>query len=333
LSLSAGNVAVNGAGAAVTVGDNSTGRVTVDGGGSLEVFKSGGGYIDFKNASGDDYDVRLAQNGTGGLTTTGAGQFAVNGMDVYAASPPANTYAIYGKPTTSSYGGVIGVTQNGTISGVLGHSNQYSLYGNGRIYTGEYFMTAGGVVYLNAGGTRYVQYDSGNDRYVFGNTRAYFQSASLTTGGYGICTNVSGGDLYIEQMRWVSSPGYLEVSVYGTAVGIYADISDERLKDNIKPSKKEALPIIRALPFFEFDWKEGNAVFGEGHVALGPVAQAWEKVDPELVRQQVSHSVRNEEGEVTGEEKGLMQINPMYAAALALKGVQELERRIAALGY
>lgn len=35
--------------------------------GAIELFKTGGAYIDFKNATGDDYDVRIQQTGSNGL--------------------------------------------------------------------------------------------------------------------------------------------------------------------------------------------------------------------------------------------------------------------------
>ena len=39
-------------------------------------------------------------------------------------------YGAYGKTTSASFGGVLGYS-NGTIYGILGYQNTYSLYGNG----------------------------------------------------------------------------------------------------------------------------------------------------------------------------------------------------------
>lgn len=48
--------------------------------GGLELFSTGGGYIDFKNGVGDDFDVRLIQNGANGLTVSAPGGTSFSGV-------------------------------------------------------------------------------------------------------------------------------------------------------------------------------------------------------------------------------------------------------------
>ena len=58
---------------------------------------------------------------------------------------------------------------------------------------------------------------------------------------------------------------------------VISSSSDERLKDNISPCKKDCLSIIKDLNLIEFDWKDGS-----GHEEIGFSAQQAGRVSPDL---------------------------------------------------
>jgi len=61
--------------------------------------------------------------------------------------------------------------------------------------------------------------------------------------------------------------------------GDYPGASDVRLKENIKDTEENALPIINAIRMRQFDWKKDHS-----HQTLGMVADEIEKLDPRLVK-------------------------------------------------
>lgn len=58
---------------------------------------------------------------------------------------------------------------------------------------------------------------------------------------------------------------------------VISSSSDERLKDNISPCKKDCLSVIKDLNLIEFDWKDGS-----GHEDIGFSAQQAGSVSPDL---------------------------------------------------
>jgi hypothetical protein len=58
---------------------------------------------------------------------------------------------------------------------------------------------------------------------------------------------------------------------------VISSSSDERLKDNIFPCKKDCLSVIKDLNLIEFDWKDGS-----GHEDIGFSAQQAGSVSPDL---------------------------------------------------
>jgi trimeric autotransporter adhesin len=65
-------------------------------------------------------------------TSNGLSAFAATSVGIYGQS---NTYhGIYGKTLGTGVGGVIGISANNLVYGMLGVNNQYALYGNGDIF-------------------------------------------------------------------------------------------------------------------------------------------------------------------------------------------------------
>lgn len=74
-----------------------------------------------------------------------------------------------------------------------------------------------------------------------------------------------------------STSAYYDAIISNGATGVQFDNpSDENMKDNIKPTKIDALKVVNAVPGIEFDWREGPHK-GSRH-PLGISAQALEKV-------------------------------------------------------
>lgn len=80
-------------------------------------------------------------NGTG--TSNGLAAYALTGLGIYGQA--SSSYGIYGKTISTSYGGVIGVSSNNSIYGILGHANQYALLGSGDVYISGNLAKASGT--------------------------------------------------------------------------------------------------------------------------------------------------------------------------------------------
>lgn len=129
----------------LAVADGGTGVSTLSG------IVKGNGTNPFTAAvSGTDYAPAtsgssiLKGNGSGGFSSAVAGTdyAGLSSNNVHSvtsgiaidATTAGTSYAIQGKSTNASYGGVIGYTADTTKYGILGHANQYALYGAGDVY-------------------------------------------------------------------------------------------------------------------------------------------------------------------------------------------------------
>jgi hypothetical protein len=98
----------------------------------------GGGSAGYFNGTGTSNAIAAyATNGLGiyGQSTSNIGVYGVSAAanGVYGVS--TSNHGVYGKTMAASgVGGVLGVSANGAIYGMLGVNNQYSLYGNGDIF-------------------------------------------------------------------------------------------------------------------------------------------------------------------------------------------------------
>lgn len=72
-------------------------------------------------------------------------------------------------------------------------------------------------------------------------------------------------------------------AIGGTFWSINLNPSDRRLKDNIEPTKVDALADILAIETFSFDWKVGTQMEGKPHQPIGFVADNLKEIASECV--------------------------------------------------
>ena len=95
-------------------------------------------------------------------------------------------------------------------------------------------------------------------------------------------------------------------------------VSDIRLKDNIKNSETTALETVNRMKVRQFDWKEK---MGGWHQDIGFVADELEEIDPNLAL----GGGYDENGEMD-----IKQINSQYLLNYAIKAIQELSAKVEA---
>lgn len=94
------------------------------------------------------------------------------------------------------------------------------------------------------------------------------------------------------------------------------NISDIRLKENIKNSETDALETVNRMKVRQFDWKER---MGGWHQNIGFVADELEEIDPNLAL----GGGYDENGEMD-----VKQINSPYLLNYAIKAIQELSAKV-----
>lgn len=99
---------------------------------------------------------------------------------------------------------------------------------------------------------------------------------------------------------------------------LYTDgqVSDIRLKENVKNSETDALETVNRMKVRQFDWKEQ---MGGWHQNIGFVADELEEIDPNLAL----GGGYDENGEMD-----IKQINSPYLLNYAIKAIQELSAKV-----
>lgn len=99
---------------------------------------------------------------------------------------------------------------------------------------------------------------------------------------------------------------------------LYTDgqVSDIRLKENVKNSETDALETVNRMKVRQFDWKEQ---MGGWHQDIGFVADELEEIDPNLAL----GGGYDENGEMD-----IKQINSPYLLNYAIKAIQELSAKV-----
>ena len=92
------------------------------------------------------------------------------------------------------------------------------------------------------------------------------------------------------------------------------ELSDERLKKNIKDSDLSGLDFVDKLHHVEFDWNEKSNK--NGHVNIGYIAQEVEELDPSCVYKVVQHE--------NSEFDDIYQMNDHRLIPYLSKAIQEL---------
>ena len=113
---------------------------------------------------------------------------------------------------------------------------------------------------------------------------------------------------------------YFKFTVIGdsgseVAYGITTNVSDTKLKKNIKETQRTSIDKIKLIEFIEFDWKDSK-----GHVPLGVSANQLETIIPEAV-----YDVRQENN---SEYDSLKNVNTTTLLNYALKAIQEQQEVI-----
>ena len=95
-----------------------------------------------------------------------------------------------------------------------------------------------------------------------------------------------------------------------------SQVSDIRLKENVKNSETDALETVNRMKVRQFDWKER---MGGWHQNIGFVADELEEIDPNLAL----GGGYDENGEMD-----IKQINSPYLLNYAIKAIQELSAKV-----
>lgn len=139
--------------------------------------------------------------------------------------------------------------------------------------------------------------------------RVAFLSSDYHANGYGAGTEHSNYRLGVKA-QWGGS-SYEMHYIYTNL-----NISDIRLKENVKNSETDALETINQMKVRQFDWKER---MGGWHQNIGFVADELEEIDPNLAL----GGGYDENGEMD-----IKQINSPYLLNYAIKAIQELSAKV-----
>lgn len=139
--------------------------------------------------------------------------------------------------------------------------------------------------------------------------RVAFLYSDYHANGYGAGTEHSNYRLGVKA-QWGGS-SYKMYYIYTNL-----NISDIRLKENVKNSETDALETVNRMKVRQFDWKER---MGGWHQNIGFVADELEEIDPNLAL----GGGYDENGEMD-----IKQINSPYLLNYAIKAIQELSAKV-----
>lgn len=139
--------------------------------------------------------------------------------------------------------------------------------------------------------------------------RVAFLYSDYHANGYGAGTEHSNYRLGVKA-QWGGS-SYVMHYIYTNL-----NISDIRLKENVKNSETDALETVNQMKVRQFDWKER---MGGWHQNIGFVADELEEIDPNLAL----GGGYDENGEMD-----IKQINSPYLLNYAIKAIQELSAKV-----
>lgn len=139
--------------------------------------------------------------------------------------------------------------------------------------------------------------------------RVAFLNSDYHANGYGAGTEHSNYRLGVKA-QWGGS-SYEMHYIYTNL-----NISDIRLKENVKNSETDALETVNQMKVRQFDWKER---MGGWHQNIGFVADELEEIDPNLAL----GGGYDENGEMD-----IKQINSPYLLNYAIKAIQELSAKV-----
>ena len=291
--------------------------------GGVEICRlSGGAYIDFKDLSSDDYDVRISQSGAG-ITVSGRLNFAAdNGLyiDKSSSNPiinlDSNDYLIYDRTNN-----ILDVVINsGTKLSVRGDSEIRSALFRDIDNTGFYVDPPGnsllnsiytyGFISVQGNAPEYRWYETD-----VGTNLKYWRAVTEGSTWYLQTLDDSFGSL--ANMLSVDRSGNLVVLANVTA---YGSPSDQKFKTNVKDIYN-ALEKVSRLRAVTFDWKEETPQYTQVNLKhdVGFIAQEVQEIMPDLVR--------DFDGSLSLRERGIV---PYLVAAIQELGalVKEQQERL-----
>lgn len=139
--------------------------------------------------------------------------------------------------------------------------------------------------------------------------RVAFLNSGYHTNGYGAGSEHANYRLGVSA-QWGGS-SYETKYIYTNM-----NVSDIRLKENVKNSETDALETVNRMKVRQFDWKER---MGGWHQDIGFVADELEEIDPNLAL----GGGYDENGEMD-----IKQINSPYLLNYAIKAIQELSAKV-----
>jgi hypothetical protein len=278
----------------------------------LELYRTGGFYVDFKRSILEDYNVRISNFNSGILDITG--QLSVSGLldanggatidDIrigVAANNEIDTSA--GDLILDSAGGTTTVDDNLSVTGTTTLSNTLNVNsGAVNVNNGYYFNV--GNSYLSSGGN-----------YTHLANNEWFNGNSWTSNGTSGCLYQQDGTTH----RWYTHNGagthttIMSLDSSGNLM-VTGDItafstSDQRLKDNITPIPN-ALNKVLSISGNTFEWNEKS---GKEGTEAGVIAQEILEVLPEAV---------------TTRDNGYLAVHYEKLVPLLIEAIKELKEEI-----
>lgn len=264
-------------------------------------------------------------------TSTAGAYLGINGLSV-----TGKDFYLIGTGTTSStlYFGIGSTTEAAYISlesGALCIGGDYissidifkslNVYGTVRLQAtshdiGLSVATSGNAGIYDYANSGWLVYASTDGVATLGNSTYGVFTYSWADSGHPIVSN--GTANHRVSQFYMSSATSLRVNAQGNASAyafyyITTSSSDIRLKENIKDTETEALPIIDKIKIRQFDWKDGV------HQDIGMIADEIEQLDDRLT----VGGGRDEEGRMN-----VKTIDTFYLTGYLIKAVQELSARI-----
>ena len=300
----------------------ATGTLTTDdvtgvGGSDLTLTKGSSAKIVLKNAGGVDISGDIVMQSSAGITcgplsattvtATGAAtltSISAKGAFSIKASDDSEKFAIAQASGNTTIAGTLNVS--GTITGSLTGNVTGSVSGGD--WNGNAIAIAkGGTGATSLAGAGLVTTGTGNGTIgLFG-----VEASGPTTVPTGISWDSNGinnDTMYL----------YFRDRGNSTTMGCDTWVSDRNLKENIKATSLDAIPLINKIKVKQWDWRTDGKT-----VELGLVAQDVEKVIPNAVM-----NVRQPE---KSDLKNIKQLRPGQIIPYLLKAIQELSAEVKAL--
>ena len=248
-----------------------------------------------------------------------------------------NVRYLHGKMGTTDISGIGGGTVTGAISalnaknvfptslGVGKTSQQAAAAGFWANNAGNVHLTGGTdtgsyiYFYFNkaTSATSYVREESSNHLY----TNAYFRAkiyngtvaqvvGSVPTDGNQIAyLSSNASNLFVNGQHGVTGTTFANKTIAFST-------SDKRLKENVKDTEVDALPIVKKMRVVSFDWKDGRE---DRHQKIGMVADELEELDSKLA---VGGGYA-EDGSMN-----IKSVDTYYLVGYLVKAVQELSAEV-----